>query len=126
MLFDSVVYAQDVPGALGMSAGLMQFLPLILIFVVFYFLLIRPQQKRQKQHMAMIDSLKSGDVILTNGGIYGTITSVIDAQTFLVEIAGGVKVKLAKGGIAAKIEPPQSETDDKKKADAAKVEGVVR
>lgn len=109
MFFDSAAYAQTASGgAAGMAGGLGAFLPLILIFVVFYFLLIRPQQKRQKQHMAMIDSLKAGDVILTNGGIYGTITSVIDTQTFLVEIASGIKVKLTKGGIAARVDPVQS------------------
>ncbi|MBQ3033253.1 MAG: preprotein translocase subunit YajC [Deferribacterales bacterium] len=116
MFFDSVAYAQAAGGAAASPMGALgSFLPLILIFVVFYFLLIRPQQKRQKQHMAMIDALKAGDQILTNGGIYGTITSVIDTQTFLVEIANGVKVKVAKGGIAAKIDPTQPTVDGEKK-----------
>ena len=115
MFFDSVAYAQDAAAAGSPMGALGSFLPLILIFVVFYFLLIRPQQKRQKQHMAMIDALKAGDQVLTNGGIYGTITSVIDTQTFLVEIGGGVKVKVAKGGIAAKVDPTQPTTDVEKK-----------
>lgn len=109
MLFESIAYAQTAapaaPGASNPLGMLGNFLPIILIFVVFYFLLIRPQQKRQKQHIAMLDSLKSGDNILLNGGIYGTIVSVIDTQTFQVEIASGVKVKVAKGGVATKIDP---------------------
>lgn len=115
MFFDTLAYAET--AAAGGPAGTLgAFLPLILIFIVFYFLLIRPQQKRQKQHMAMIDALKAGDIILTNGGVYGTISSVIDTQTFLVEIASGVKVKIAKGGIAAKIDPTQpAETRQEKK-----------
>lgn len=105
MLFNSVAYAQDAaPAAASPMGALGSFLPLILIFVVFYFLLIRPQQKRQKQHLAMIDSLKAGDEIMTHGGIYGTITTVLEDQSFLVEIANGVKIKVAKGGVAQKVE----------------------
>lgn len=118
MFFDSVAYAQDGGMAAVTGGPLGAFLPLILIFVVFYFLLIRPQQKRQKQHASMIDGLKSGDVVLTNGGIYGTITSVIDAQTFMVEISNGIKVKLAKGGIAAKVDamsPAETQHQQEKK-----------
>ncbi len=103
MFFDSIAYAQEAaPAASSMGVS---FVPLILIFVVFYFLLIRPQQKRQKQHMAMIDALKAGDQVMTNGGIYGTITSVEEDQSFIIEIAHSVKIKVAKGGIAQKIEP---------------------
>ena len=115
MFFDTPAYAQAAADGGSSMGALGSFLPLILIFVVFYFLLIRPQQKRQKQHMAMIDALKAGDNILTNGGIFGTITSVIDAQTFLVEIGNGVKVKVAKGGIAAKVDSSQSTTEPEKK-----------
>lgn len=109
MLFESIAYAQTAaPAATSASSPfgvLGNFLPIILIFVVFYFLLIRPQQKKQKQHVSMLDSLKAGDNILLNGGLYGTIISVIDTQTFQVEIASGVKVKVAKGGIATKVDP---------------------
>lgn len=116
MLFESLAYAQAAapasgPAGMGLIGNL---LPIILIIVVFYFLLIRPQQKRQKEHASMLDSLKTGDTILTNGGIYGTIVSVIDAATFQVEIGGGVKVKVAKGGIAAKIDTAQSAVQEKK------------
>ncbi len=115
MFFNSVAYAQDATPAAAPMGALGSFLPLILIFVVFYFLLIRPQQKRQKQHAAMLDALKSGDEVMTNGGIYGTITSVDDSNTFTVEIANGVKIKVAKGGIAQKIDPMQASYQNQEK-----------
>lgn len=123
MLLESVAYAESATsaaapaGPLGPLGPLGSFLPIILIFIVFYFLLIRPQQKRQKEHASMLDSLKAGDMVLTSGGIYGTIVGVIDAQTFQIEIANGVKVKITKGGIAAKINPnadQQSPIQEKK------------
>lgn len=117
MFFESIAYAQAAAapsGPLGSLGVLGNFLPIILIFVVFYFLLIRPQQKRQKEHGSMLDSLKTGDMILTNGGIYGTITSVVDTQTFIVEIASGIKVKVAKGGIATKVDSTQNVIQEKK------------
>lgn len=83
-------------GAAGLFASL---LPLILIFVIFYFLLIRPQQKRAKEHKQMIDNLKRGDKIITTGGIYGVIDSV-GTNTFTVKIADNVKIKLGKAYVA--------------------------
>lgn len=80
---------------------LFQFLPLILIFAIFYFLLIRPQQKRQKKHTEMLDTLKAGDDVILAGGIYGKIDRVADQNTFIVEIADGVKIKIAKSGVAS-------------------------
>ena len=83
-------------------------LPLILIFVVFYFLLIRPQQKKLKDHKKMISDLKKGDRVVTQGGIIGTIHYVNDDGTLSVEIADNVNVKVAKGmiaDIAAKLYP---------------------
>jgi len=75
-------------------------LPLILIFVVFYFLLIRPQQKKLKSHKEMITSLKKGDKIVTQGGIMGSIHHVNEDGTILLEVADNVTVKVAKGMIA--------------------------
>ena len=75
-------------------------LPLILIFVVFYFLLIRPQQKKLKDHKNMIANLKKGDRVVTQGGIIGNIRYVNDDGTLSVEIADNVQVKVAKGMIA--------------------------
>ena len=79
------------------SAGIGQFIPLILIFVIFYFFLIRPQQKKVKEHRAMVESLKKGDRIVTSGGITGTITRVIDNDKVEVEIADNVTVEVIRG-----------------------------
>ena len=79
------------------SAGIGQFIPLILIFVIFYFFLIRPQQKKVKEHKAMVENLKKGDVVVTSGGITGTITRVIDNDKVQVEIAENVIVDVIKG-----------------------------
>ena len=79
------------------SAGIGQFIPLILIFVIFYFFLVRPQQKKVKEHRAMVESLKKGDKIVTSGGITGTITRVIDNDKVEVEIADNVTVEVIRG-----------------------------
>ena len=89
--------AQSADGA-GGSPGWVQFLPMILLFVVFYFLLIRPQQKRTKQHKEMVTELSKGDEVVTNGGVLGKITNVSD--NFLsVEIANGVEIKVQRSMI---------------------------
>ncbi len=77
-------------------------LPIILIFVVLYFLMILPQQRRQKKHLEMISSLKKGDRIVTTSGIYGIITNVKE-NSFLVKIADNVEIELEKGSISHKI-----------------------
>ena len=79
------------------SAWIGQFIPLILIFVIFYFFLIRPQQKKVKEHKAMVESLKKGDKIVTSGGITGTISRVIDNDKVEVEIADNVTVEVVRG-----------------------------
>lgn len=84
--------AAQAQGGAGQPNALMQFLPLILIFVVFYFLLIRPQTKRAKEHRAMVAALEVGAEVVTNGGILGKVTELGD-QYITVEIADGVKVK---------------------------------
>jgi preprotein translocase subunit YajC len=77
----------------------MSFLPLILLFVVFYFLLIRPQQKRAKQQKQFLENLKKGDDVITSGGLYGKITGLTDT-TVTIEIAEKVRVKVAKSAVA--------------------------
>jgi len=79
------------------SSGIGQFIPLILIFVIFYFFLIRPQQKKVKEHKAMVESLKRGDKVVTSGGITGTISRVIDNDKVEVEIADNVTVEVVRG-----------------------------
>ena len=78
------------------SSGIGQFIPLILIFVIFYFFLIRPQQKKVKEHKLMIDGLKRGDKVITSGGITGTVERIIDVEKVEVEIAENVKVEMIK------------------------------
>ncbi len=85
-----------------------QFLPLILIFGIMYFLLIRPQQKKMKEHQAMVEALRRGDQVITQGGIVGKVSKVKDDGEIEVEIAEGVKVRVIKGTIAqviSKTEP---------------------
>ena len=84
------------------GSGIGQFIPLILIFVIFYFFLIRPQQKKVKEHKAMVESLKKGDKIVTTGGITGTITRVVDNDKIEVEISENVTVPVIASGGAGK------------------------
>ena len=85
-----------------MDQGISQFIPLILIFVIFYFFLIRPQQKKVKEHKSMVENLKRGDKIVTSAGIIGTIERIIDNEKAEVLIAENVKVEVIKStGIQA-------------------------
>ena len=80
--------------------GIGAFLPLVLIFGVFYILLIRPQQKKVKLHREMLNNLKRGDKIITSGGIIGIISKVNDNKELLIEISDGVEIKIAPGMVA--------------------------
>ena len=97
-MFASPAYAQAA-GASGGAAAFIQFVPLIAIFVIFYFLMIRPQQRRMKQHQQMITNLKRNDVVVLNSGVIGKVVRVEDKEIG-VEIAQGVTVKVVKGMIA--------------------------
>ena len=79
-----------------MDAGIGQFIPLILIFVIFYFFLIRPQQKKVKDHKAMVEALKKGDKVITSGGIVGTVERVIDNEKVEVQISENVNVEIVR------------------------------
>ena len=83
------------------SQGIAQFIPLILIFVIFYFFLIRPQQKRVKDHKAMVASLKRGDEIITSGGIIGTIDRVMEDDRIEVTIGENTKVQIIRSTITS-------------------------
>lgn len=92
----SPAYAQTAgPAGFDIAA----FLPLILIFAVFYFLLIRPQQKKVKQHREMVAALRRGDKVVTAGGIIGTVAKVVNDGELLVEIADGVRVRLVRSQV---------------------------
>ena len=85
-----------------MDSGIAQFIPLILIFVIFYFFLIRPQQKKVKDHKLMVENLKRGDKVITSGGIVGTIERIIDGDKVEVSISDNVNVEIIKSsGIQA-------------------------
>ena len=83
------------------SAGIGQFIPLILIFVIFYFFLIRPQQKRVKDHKAMVESLKRGDEVITSGGIIGTVDRVMEDDRIEVIIGESTKVQIIRSTITS-------------------------
>ena len=97
-MFITDAYAQGAPAA-DPTGGLMQLLPIILMFVVLWFLMVRPQMKRAKEHKAMIQALAKGDEVITQGGIAGRVTSV-DEDFVRVEIAKGVEVTVQKPTIA--------------------------
>lgn len=98
-MFTTPAWAQTAQGAAPSGSMLTSFLPLILIFVIFYFLLIRPQQKRAKEHRQMLDAIKRGDKVVTSGGIYGVVESV-EPNTVVLKVAENVKVKFGKAYIA--------------------------
>ena len=81
------------------GSGFAQFIPLILIFVIFYFFLIRPQQKRVKEHKVMTQNLKRGDEVITSGGIIGTVDRVLEDDRIELNISDGVKVQVIKNTI---------------------------
>jgi preprotein translocase subunit YajC len=99
-MFVSPAFAQAGGEAAGPGA-LQAFLPIILIFVVFYFLLIRPQQKKMKQHKEMLGAIRRGDKIVTGGGIVGTVTKVIDDAEVMVEISEGIKVRVHRSLVSS-------------------------
>ena len=100
-MFSNVAYAMGGSGG-GAQGGLTAFLPLILMFVVFYFLLIWPQQKKAKAHKQVLANLQKGDNVVTSSGIYGNITGITDTVVTL-EIAEKVRIKVARNSIAGVI-----------------------
>jgi len=119
-----IAYAMGQGGAApqGGAGGFSSFVPLILMFAIFYFLLIRPQQKKQKEHREMIANLKKGDRVVTSGGLHGRITG-LDENTLTVEIAEKVRVKVNRGNVAALARAsaaPAAADKDKKDGNEAK------
>ena len=99
-MFD-IAYAQAVPG-IGGPGQMLSFLPLVLIFVIFYFLLIRPQQKKAKQHQEMLGKLKKNDEVMTSGGIYGRVISLAD-NVVTLEVAPNVRIRVNRPQISTVI-----------------------
>lgn len=98
----NVAYAMGPTQGGAQPGGIAAFVPLILMFVIFYFLLIRPQQKKAKEHQEMITNLKKGDKVVTSGGIHGVISKVEDTDVQL-EIAEKIKIKVTRANIAVKL-----------------------
>ena len=108
-MFATPAFAQAAGGA-GGAGGLVGFVPIILIFAIMYFLMIRPQQKKVKEHRAMVEALRRGDQVVTQGGLIGKVVKVTDGEAE-IEIAPNVKVKVIKATIAqvmSKTEPVEA------------------
>ncbi len=111
-MFISPAFAQD-GGIMGGFGSLGGILPLILIFVVFYFLLIRPQQKKVKEHRSMLDALRRGDKLVTNGGIIGQIIKVVSENELDLEIADGIRVRVVRSMISSIYLRSEAPDDDR-------------
>jgi len=104
----NLAYAMGTGGG-GQGGGLGAFLPLIIIFAIFYFLLIRPQQRKAKQHKQILASLKKGDRVVSSGGLHGVVTGLTE-DTVTLEISPKVRVKVSRGYVAGIIKKTESET----------------
>ncbi len=114
-MFTTLAYAMgQAPSGGGQGNPLIAFMPLILLFVIFYFLLIRPQQKRAKEHREMLNSLKRGDYVLTGGGLYGRIVD-IDGDIVTLSVAPNVEIKINKNFISSKAQSGIIEETSKNK-----------
>ena len=96
------------------QSALIQFLPLVFIFVIFYFLLIRPQAQARKKHLEMVANVRRGDVVVTAGGIVGKVTKVLEGEEIMVELADNVAVRVVKGTLSDVRTKPQPANDEKK------------
>jgi len=122
----STAFAQAAGGQ-GGDFNMMSILPLVLIFVVFYFLLIRPQQKKMKDHKTMLGALRRGDRVVTGGGIIGSVVKVQDGDEVVVEVADGVRVRVVRSTIQSVLtrsepagEREKGASDVAKKAESGK------
>lgn len=111
-LFISQAHA-DIPSGFGGDFSIMSFLPFILIIAIMYFLIIRPQSKRAKEHKEMIEAVKRGDKIVTAGGFIGTVTKVVDQNEILVELSPDVEVRTLKSSISQVLSKTGALVDEK-------------
>jgi preprotein translocase subunit YajC len=110
-MFVTPAFAQA-PSLGGDSMGLMQLLPFALLFVIIYFLILRPQQKRVKEHQELVKNLRRGDTVVTSGGLVGKVTKEVDDEQVEIEIADGVRVRQVRSmvsGVRAKGKPVKDE-----------------
>jgi len=119
MFFDNLAHAMGQAPAAGGQAGnpLMTFMPLILMFVIFYFLLIRPQQKKQKEHKQMLENLTRGDRVITAGGLYGRVIETKD-DVLTIDLGNDMHVQVGRGFISGLVAAPggaATKDKDKKK-----------
>jgi preprotein translocase subunit YajC len=119
-MFISPAYAQSAGSGSGFD--MLQLLPLVLIFVVFYFLIIRPQQKKVKDHRSLVDALKRGDRVVMSGGLIGTVTKVDGERELSLQIADNVRVKVLRGMVAEVIARTDTSGGEAKEKDTSKVE----
>lgn len=125
-MFIAPAFAQAADGAGGFGGGLVSLLPLVLIFVVFYFLLIRPQQKKMKDHKALIAAVRRGDRVVTGGGIIGVVTKVPSETELQVEISEGVRVRVMRSTITDVLKTGSAEEDADSDAEPAEKNGKER
>jgi preprotein translocase subunit YajC len=114
-MFISPAFAQAGPFGLSgdSSSMIVQFMPLILIVVIMYFLILRPQQQRMKRHQEMVKALRRGDSVVTNGGLVGKVTKVVDDEQVEIEVADGVRVRQMRSMVSevrAKSEPVKDDS----------------
>jgi preprotein translocase subunit YajC len=112
-MFVTPAHAQSLFGGAGGEGGmLVQLLPFALIFVIMYFLILRPQQKRVKSHQEMVKAVRRGDTVVTNGGLIGKVTKVVDDEQLEIEVADGVRIRQVRSmvtDVRAKGEPVKDE-----------------
>jgi preprotein translocase subunit YajC len=110
-MFVTPAFAQT-PSMLGGDSMLVSLLPFVLIFVIMYFLILRPQQKRAKEHAELIKNVRRGDTVITSGGLVGKVTKVVDDEMIEIELADGVRARQVRqmlSGVRAKGEPVKDE-----------------
>jgi preprotein translocase subunit YajC len=111
-MFVTPAFAQSGLFGGGSDNVMVQLLPFVLIFVIMYFLILRPQQKRAKDHQQLVKNLRRGDTVITSGGLVGKVTKVVDDEQIEVEVAPGVRVRQVRSmvtGVQAKGEPVKDE-----------------
>ena len=107
-----IAYAQSAPGMTG-PGSMMTIVPFVLIFVIMYFMVIRPQQKKAKDHQALLNKLKKNDEVMTSGGIYGKVVDLKE-NVVMLEVAANVRIRVARGQIATVVSGEKSPSKDSK------------